>query len=135
MLDVPIEELSQTDGFMSWEDASRLAEAGVAFGGHGVEHHLLTQVPDDVVRAEAEGSMAVVSRTFGRPPLAFSYPNGYVDAGVVAAVKAAGYRLGFITRRGHVSCDDDPLLIKRLNIHDEMTDTAPMFLARLVGLW
>jgi len=135
VLDVPLEELSRTDGFMSWEEAARLANEGVAFGGHGVEHHLLTQVPGDVVRAEAEGSMDVVSRTFGRPPLAFSYPNGYVNAGVVATVQAAGYRLGFITRRGHVSCDDNPLLIKRLNIHDEMTDTAPMFLARLVGLW
>ena len=134
-LECPLESLSRTDGFMSWNDAERLAQEGVAFGGHGVEHHLLTQVPGDVVRAEAEGSMDVVARTLGRPPLAFSYPNGYVNAGVVDTVKRAGYRLGFITRRGRVSCDDDPLLIKRLNIHDEMTDTAPMFLARLVGLW
>lgn len=134
-LGVRLETLSQTDGFMSWDQASMLAGQGVTFGGHGVEHHLLTLVSGDVVRSEAEGSMAVVSRTFGQPPLAFSYPNGYVNAGVVDVVKAAGYRLGFITRRGRVTCDDDPLLIKRLNIHDEMTDTAPMFLARLVGLW
>jgi hypothetical protein len=87
------------------------------------------------VRDEAEGSRAVVERRGGRPPLAFSYPNGYVDSDVVRTVKAAGYELGFITRRGHVRCDDDPFLIRRLNIHEAMTDTPPMFLARLVGLW
>jgi len=134
-LGVALDGLSRTDGFMSWDEASMLTRHRVDFGGHGVEHHLLTLVPPDVVRTEAEGSMAVIGRTFGQPPIAFSYPNGYVNEGVVEAVKAAGYRLGFITRRGRIACDDNPLLVRRLNIHDEMTDTAPMFLARLVGLW
>jgi peptidoglycan/xylan/chitin deacetylase (PgdA/CDA1 family) len=134
-LGVPLETLSRTDGFMTWEQAEELARDGVAWGGHGVEHHLLTLVPPEVVREEAEGSRAEVARRAGQPPLAFSYPNGYVNDAVVRTVKAAGYQLGFITRRGHVRCDDDPFLIRRLNIHEAMTDTPSMFLARLVGLW
>ncbi len=134
-LGLPLADLSKTDGFMTWDDVVALAQHGVHFGGHGVEHHLLTLVPPEVVEAEAAGSRTVVGQRFGEPPMAFSYPNGYVDDAVIATVKAVGYRLGFITRRGAVSCSDDPMTIRRLNIHDEMTDTEPLFLARLVGLW
>ena len=50
-------------------------------------------------------------------------------------VKAAEYRVAFITDEGLVSCDDNPFLVKRLNIQQSVTNTTPMFLARLVGLW
>jgi hypothetical protein len=34
-----------------------------------------------------------------------------------------------------VSCDDPPLSLRRINIHEDATSSIPMFLARLVGLF
>ena len=65
---------------------------------------------------------------------AFSYPNGYCNAAVVRQVADAGYQLAFTTRGGFVRCDDDRLMVRRFNIHDGVANTAPTFLARVVGL-
>ncbi len=114
-----------------------MARQGVAFGGHGAEHQLLTYV---LARRRAdtrfEGSRSGLRGASVEPLLTFSYPNGYLNDGRLSRrCGRAGYRLAFITRRGRVTCEDDPLTMRRLNIHEAMTDTAPMFLARLVGLW
>ena len=65
----------------------------------------------------------------------FSYPNGYHTPAIVERTRAAGFRLAFITRRGFVSCDNDPLTIPRLNVHESVTGSAPMLVARIVGLF
>ena len=65
----------------------------------------------------------------------FSYPNGNYSEEVVKFVRDQGYEIAFGTESGFVSSDDDPYTLKRINIHEDMTNTIPMFLARIVGLW
>ena len=50
-------------------------------------------------------------------------------------MKAAGYRLAFTIDSGHVSCDDDHFALRRVNIHEGMTRSTPMFMARLAGIF
>ena len=56
-------------------------------------------------------------------------------AQVVDRVKCAGYRLAFTIEPGHVSAGDDRFSLRRMNIHESMTRSAPMFMARLTGLF
>lgn len=133
-LGVRLERLSEVDGFIDWEQADEMARHGVTFGGHGAEHLLLTQVADADVDRELATARDVLIRRYPSMPLTYSYPNGYYTADVVARTRAAGYRLGFITRRGFVRHDDSPLEVKRLNIHQPTTRTTPLFLARVLGL-
>ncbi len=134
-LGVGIDDLSTTDGFMDWEQIGQMARQGIAFGGHGVEHRLLTQVPSDEARGEIHGAKEVLDGRLKDVVPTFSYPNGYWTPEIVDMVKASGYRLAFITHRGLVSCGDDRFTLRRLNIHESVTDTTPMFLARIVGLF
>lgn len=134
-LDVPLEGLSEVDGFINWTQADEMARQGVTFGGHGAEHLLLTQVEPGDIEHELGTARDVLARRFPAMPLTYSYPNGYYTADVVDRTRAAGYRLGFITRRGFVRHDDPPLEVKRLNIHQPATRTTPLFLARVLGLW
>lgn len=134
-LGVSLEGLSRVDGFIDWSQADAMAAQGVTFGGHGAEHLLLTQVNDAEVDRELATARDVLARRFPAMPLTYSYPNGYYTPDVVARTRAAGYRLGFITRRGFVRHDDPPLEVKRLNIHQPATRTTPLFLARVLGLW
>jgi len=122
------------DRFMTWSQVTDMARRGISFGGHGMDHHLLTRVPTEVMRAEIHESRAAFDAHAISDVPTFSYPNGYWTEPIRQEVDAAGYRLGFGTRRGFVSCDDDRLTIHRLNVHEGMTGSGPMFLARIVGL-
>lgn len=122
------------DGFMNWGEVEAMSASGVAFGGHGAEHHLLTQVSPDEVRSEIGESKRMLDTRLNAKVATFSYPNGYWTPEIRSEVEAAGFRVAFVTRRGFVSCDDDPLTVKRLNVHEAMTGSNPMFLARVVGL-
>jgi peptidoglycan/xylan/chitin deacetylase (PgdA/CDA1 family) len=133
-LGVRLEDYAATDGFMDWSEVEAMAAAGVAFGGHGAEHRLLTYVSADEVEAEIGESKAVIDRRFVGTAPTFSYPNGYCNADVVDRVRQSGYRLAFTTRRGLVSAGDDRFTVCRYNIHEAVTATTPMFLARVTGL-
>jgi peptidoglycan/xylan/chitin deacetylase (PgdA/CDA1 family) len=130
----PPVEPSEIDGFMSWDEVDEMARAGVAFGGHGAEHRLLTMVSPEDVESEIRESKAVVEARFPSTAPTFSYPNGYLTREIAARVKSAGYRLAFTTSRGFVSSNDDRFVVRRLNIHEAVTNTAPLFYARVLGL-
>lgn len=134
-LGVQIDELGTPDAFMAWSEVESLAREGVAFGGHGAEHRRLALLPSDERDAEIHHSKAVLASRLSPDVWAFAYPNGSCNDEVAAAVGAAGYELAFTTEPGVVTCGDNPLLLRRVNMHEDMTGSAPMFLARLVGLF
>lgn len=128
-------ELSSLDAFVDWAKVELLAREGFTFGGHGADHRVLTQVAPAVATCEAETSKKVLDARLARPVYAFAYPNGAWNAEVVRTVKSAGYRIAFTIDRGHVSCDDDHFTLRRVNMHDGMTRSTPMFMARLAGIF
>lgn len=133
-LGASIEELAATDGFMGWGDVQEMAAHGIAFGSHGAEHLLMTEVPAAEARADIRASKAMFDARINHPVPTFSYPNGYHTPEIVEAVRRCGYRLAFGTRRGFVSSADDRFTIARLNVHESVTSTPPTFLARVLGL-
>lgn len=127
--------LSEVDGFIGWDELREMSRSGIAFGGHGVDHLLLTQASADEMDEEILGSKAFLEERIDATIPTFSYPNGYVNPVIVDKVRRAGYRLAFTTKRGLAECQDDPATIGRLNIHEGPTDSDAMFMARLVGLF
>ena len=67
---------------------------------HTISHADLTILPEAQLRQELVGSRAYLRRRFHVPANYFCYPAGRYDARVVAAVKAAGYRLATTTQPG-----------------------------------
>jgi peptidoglycan/xylan/chitin deacetylase (PgdA/CDA1 family) len=128
-------ELSELDSFVDWDKVEVLGRAGFTFGGHGADHRVLTQVAPAVVQAEIESSKRVLDARLARPVYAFAYPNGGWNADIARTVQAGGYRLAFTIDQGHVACDDNPLTLRRINIHEGMTRSTPMFMARLAGIF
>jgi peptidoglycan/xylan/chitin deacetylase (PgdA/CDA1 family) len=134
-LGVQLEALRTPDTFIDWKQAELMSRDGIAFGGHGAEHRLLTRISSEAAETEINASFDVMRRTLHGGVPTFSYPNGDWNPDVAAKVKASGYRLAFTTIPGLVRCDDDRFTVKRVNIHETATDTTPMFLARVVGLF
>jgi peptidoglycan/xylan/chitin deacetylase (PgdA/CDA1 family) len=133
-LGVSLSDLAAADGFIDWAQVEAMAGQGVTFGGHGVDHLLLTKVSEAQVEAEVVGSKAALDDRLNVGVPAFSYPNGYCTPAIAASVRRAGFQLAFIAEGGPVTCTDDPWTLSRINIHESLTDTEPLFLARLVGL-
>jgi peptidoglycan/xylan/chitin deacetylase (PgdA/CDA1 family) len=77
---------------MSWEQLAELADAGWEIGSHTRTHPRLPRLSDAALQAELAGSRAECAERTGRACQALAYPYGDVDARVVAAAEAAGYR-------------------------------------------
>lgn len=133
-LGVSLDELSEVDGFIGWHDVRAMAAHGIAFGCHGAEHLLLTEVPVAEAQVDIHASKREFDARINHLVPTFSYPNGYYTPEIVEAVRTSGFRLAFVTRRGFVSSADDRFTIARLNVHESVTATTPTFLARVLGL-
>jgi peptidoglycan/xylan/chitin deacetylase (PgdA/CDA1 family) len=120
------------DAFMTWDQARNMAARGVVFGGHGVTHRFLTTLTPEELEHEVGGAKAVLDRELGRSD-AFCYPNGNWNPAVAEAVERHRYRLAFSTRRGHVGPGENRYAIRRLNVHEDMSASPALFLARVVG--
>lgn len=129
-----VDPADSVDRFMNWDQVREMRAAGVTFGGHGDTHRQLTTLAADQVVQEVESSRQKIEAELGERPSAFAYPNGDWNETVAAAVRDGRFSIAFSTRPGHVSTGDSPHSIRRINMHEDMTGTTPMFLARVLGL-
>jgi peptidoglycan/xylan/chitin deacetylase (PgdA/CDA1 family) len=126
---------STEKAFMNWDEIRVMAGTGISFGSHGKSHAILTRLEKHEVEKEAIESRALMEENLGTPVFSFSYPNGDYSEEVAEIVKHSGYRVAFATDRGSQHANDRSFKIRRINIHEDMTDNIPMFMARIVGLW
>jgi len=126
--------ISEHTFFLNWDEIRIMAKNGIDFGSHGKSHKILTNKEVDI-QQELKESKNVIENELKVKIKSFSYPNGNYSEEVVRFVRDQGYEMAFGTENGFVSQDDDPYTLKRINIHEDMTNTIPMFLARIVGLW
>jgi peptidoglycan/xylan/chitin deacetylase (PgdA/CDA1 family) len=103
---------------LGWGDLRALAADGVTVAAHTVEHPLLTRIGGDRLARELTGALTDIERELGEPPPAVvAYPSGACNSAVVTAARAAGYALGFTTRRGLIDvARADPLRLRRINV-------------------
>ena len=127
------EDAAHGDGFMTWPEVREMAAGGITFGAHSVTHRILTTLPLDEVAREAAQSREAVAGALGGVTT-FSYPNGDWNEGVARAVGDAGFRTAFSTEPGSVGPGANRLALRRVNIHEDVTRTVPLFLARISGV-
>jgi peptidoglycan/xylan/chitin deacetylase (PgdA/CDA1 family) len=127
---------SGIDRFMSWEQTAQLTQqSDTSIGAHGCSHTPLTLLPEDRLAHELRECRDRIAAATGESVVAVAYPNGDFSDLVVQEARRAGYRLGFTTRRGHVSMADDRFKLRRINIHESATATMPEFLCTLLGVF
>jgi peptidoglycan/xylan/chitin deacetylase (PgdA/CDA1 family) len=106
--------------FLTWDDARRLAEAGMAIGSHSQSHPTLSRLSEAEQLRELAGSKRLLEQNLGRPVSALAYPYGWPGATTEATrrlAREAGYRLAFsaipgVNQPGRI----DPFDLRRLNV-------------------
>ena len=76
---------------MSWEELSKLADAGWEIGSHTSSHARLTDLTDRGALTELRRSREECEARMGRPCLSLAYPYGAYDRGVMLLAAEAGY--------------------------------------------
>jgi peptidoglycan/xylan/chitin deacetylase (PgdA/CDA1 family) len=77
---------------LGWPELAELATEGWEIGSHTRSHPRLTDIDDAALADELGGSRADCEAALGLPCEALAYPYGALDARVVTAAAAAGYR-------------------------------------------
>ena len=107
---------------------------GISFGSHTENHVILTNVPPAEARAEIVNSGTVLAAKVGKPTAAFCYPNGSYSPEVVRMVADAGYRCAVTTRRGPLESSAGPFELRRIMVHEDISNTPALFACALAGL-
>lgn len=94
---------------------NNLIDAGWEIGSHTITHPDLTTLGASQLREELTVSRERIAEEFDVEVDYFCYPAGRYDAGVVAAVKRAGYT-GAVTTIDGLATPGKPLELKRLRI-------------------
>jgi len=120
--------------FMNWNEIKTIYSNAIEIGSHGKNHTILTETGVDLDKELLE-SKTVIESQLNTTINSFSYPNGDCTKTITESVKQYSYDVAFGTEQGFVTHADNPYTLKRINIHEDMTSSMPMFLARIIGLW
>jgi peptidoglycan/xylan/chitin deacetylase (PgdA/CDA1 family) len=83
---------------LDWGQIREMADGGIQFGSHGVNHSFLTKQNDSVAKYEIEASKKVLEDGLGQPVDFFSYPYGDYDERIINFVRESGYKAAFSLR-------------------------------------
>ena len=104
----------------------------VRYGSHTRTHlRFRGELAPQVLAAEIQGSRAEIAAAAGEAfaPV-FCYPNGDITPAALAEVRRH-YTAAVTTRAGWHGLADDPFLIRRVGMHEDVSSRASGFLARL----
>jgi peptidoglycan/xylan/chitin deacetylase (PgdA/CDA1 family) len=123
---------SEDRDLMNWDEVRQMAASGwVRFGSHTRRHTRLdVRAAAEVLRDEICQSQVSLERELHRPISSFCYPNGDHCPAAVELVRSS-YATAVTTHRGWNSVSSDRWLLKRVGVHEDISSTAPAFLARL----
>ena len=123
------------DRFLDWHEVRKLHESGlVTIGSHAHTHTPLPSLGYAGARTEFERSSKEL-QAHGLPAARIcAYPNGDVNDAVAAAATDAGFVMSFATGRGRVRNGDDPLRLRRINVHESSSGTTAEFLCLILGV-
>jgi peptidoglycan/xylan/chitin deacetylase (PgdA/CDA1 family) len=105
----------------------------IRFGSHTATHFRLGgRIPSADLEREIVSSQSALRELSGQTVNLFCYPNGETSAEAIDLVRR--HYLGAVTTiRGWHGSSDDPYLIRRIGVHEDVSSARAPFLERLSG--
>lgn len=126
--------LPQDRVIVNWDEVREMSQYGVSFGSHSCSHRILTTItPEDVSDELVRSRRVLLEQGVSYVPV-FCYPNGNSDPQIQRQVQECGYeaavevRIGVEGRRPR-----NRYALSRVGIHNDVTQTIPLFSFRLLG--
>jgi peptidoglycan/xylan/chitin deacetylase (PgdA/CDA1 family) len=128
-------EVANVDSYLDWDNVKTMRADRIYFGSHTISHRILTQLDPASIAVELSESKRILEQRLNAPIRFLAYPNGNHDAATCDHTRQAGYQLAFTTVPGVVARGDDPMRIRRFNIHDGGHRHMPLFCASITGVF
>ena len=114
-------------GTLSSDQIRQLAQGGVCFGSHALDHEYLPSLSGpELARTFSESKRKI--EELGIPSEFVSYPGGGFTAEAIEAAKASGYRGGCTTNRGFRRFPPDRWALRRITMHERARTPADLWL-------
>lgn len=120
---------------LNWDQIREMRQHGIEFGGHTINHPILSRVSLEQAQLEIEGSKNHIEKELGQPVSSFAYPNGMpadIHLQIQKLVVRAGYQAAFTLINGPSSLSEvrkNPFAIRRIFISQR--HNLPRFAAQL----
>lgn len=118
-------------GYVTWDQVTALAAAGMEIGAHTVSHPDLRGLSGTALLHEIAGSGHVLADRLGLTVTVFAYPAGAYNADVAAAVREH-YTAAVTTLPGAATPCQDPVLWHRIRVNPGMS---AMSLLDTIAYW
>jgi peptidoglycan/xylan/chitin deacetylase (PgdA/CDA1 family) len=82
-----------TAGHLTWTEVKALQRAGMTIGAHGLDHALLSHVPQAEVVRQLREARRIMAAQLGQPPTVLALPGGAGSPAVLAAARAEGFAI------------------------------------------
>lgn len=89
-----------TRDFLNQDEIKEMADYGITFGAHTVNHAHLTDITGYEAEHEIKASKAMIEALIGQEVKSFCYPCGEYDQDVKNLVKNAGFEMAFTVQPG-----------------------------------
>jgi peptidoglycan/xylan/chitin deacetylase (PgdA/CDA1 family) len=136
MLPPPSSAEVQPFAFLTWPEVHSMEKSGlVAFGAHTVNHEIVRNLDDAMLREELATSIAEIARQCSRPSRVFAYPNGReadFDDRAVRILQELGCTAAVSTIEGLNDASVPPYALRRVSVGADMHITE--FRSRVSGL-
>ena len=133
MLEVTIPAGFFRNLMVSWDQVREMNQNSIEFGGHTMNHPILTRVPLERAKEEIIGAKARVDKELGKETVGFAYPNGLendYNADIQRVTEDAGCGAAFTLLNGPSQLAEvkgEPFAIRRIFISHK--HTLPQFAA------
>jgi peptidoglycan/xylan/chitin deacetylase (PgdA/CDA1 family) len=118
---------------LSWEEAREMQISGlVRFGAHTASHEILDQVSLEKARDEISTSRKDIEHRLETKVRTFAYPNGNYNTNIQAILQENKFVAAVTTRKGFLKVDTPLMEIPRIGIHEDISNTIPMFQGRIL---
>jgi peptidoglycan/xylan/chitin deacetylase (PgdA/CDA1 family) len=118
---------------LSWDEIRTISNYGIEFGSHTHTHELLDRVDNRTIDYELKESKHRLESELGKEVRLFSYPNGYFqNHAIQKALRKNGYQYAFTLDSRTIFTDDDPLLLPRCLLFEDISQLMNKYFLRLV---
>lgn len=101
---------------LSWKEIKEMSNYGITFGSHTVNHPVLSQIDNDLLRSEIACSKTVIENNIGKPVKTFAYPFGkkeHFPKHTSILLKELGFTCAVTTEPGANTSGTDIYQLKR----------------------
>jgi len=119
--------LMKSRPWMTWDEIMEMKDGGISFGSHAHNHLILTSIPLRQVQDEVVMSKRILFERMGARVTMFSYPNGCYNNEIIRVISENGFTKAVTTKKGFINESRSLLSLNRIMIHDDMTNSIPMF--------